>query len=208
MDIFKFITKPWSLEDLILVVRKALDYYIIQEENANYKKALEAKNQAYQNIIKRINEIVENAKRSSEMLGLCGKAILSFGRDFTMKDRLRYQSVFFMQDKIFEIMSTAVTNETKGFDSRQLGDMVMHLFSQATPHASVEIASNSQGRVTVNEKMLGAALASIMIIFSEEFGRGGCFVSIAFNELFKIAIVSPNAELGIDSDEDGKVFGS
>ena len=204
VDIFKFITKPWSLEDLIMVVRKALDYYIIQEENANYKKALEAKNQAYQNIIKRINEIVENAKKSSEMLGLCGKAILGFGKNFSMQDRLRYQSVFLMQDKIFEILSNAVTNEKREFDSRQIADMVADLFSQTTPHATIERNNHAQSRVYVNEKMLGAALAALMIVFGEEFNRGGCFVNLGFNEFFKIAIVSPNAELGLDSDESGE----
>lgn len=43
VDIFKFITKPWELDDFITVIRKCLDYYIIQEQNANYKKTLEAK---------------------------------------------------------------------------------------------------------------------------------------------------------------------
>ena len=199
VDIFKFITKPWSLEDLILIVRKALDYYIVQEENANYKKALEAKNQAYQNIIKRINEIVENAKNSSEMLGLCGKALLGFGKNFTMKERERYQTIFFMQDKIFEIFSNAVTNEKKTFDSAQLSEMVVSLFKQAEPNVKVENTSDSHVKVTANEKMLGASIAAVIIVFQEEFSRGGCFVRTGYTDHFKVAIIAPNAELGLNA---------
>lgn len=204
VDIFKFVTKPWSLEDLIMNVRKALDYYIVQEENINYKKALEAKNQAYQNIIKRINELVENSKKSSEMLGVCGKAILRFGRNFSVEERSRYQRIFFLQDAIFEIFSNAVTNEKKEYESRQLADMVADLFTQAMPSASIERLAESSARVTLNEKMLGAAIASIMIIFAEEFGHGGCFVQTGYSDGFKVAIVSPNAEQGVDSDENGE----
>ena len=191
VDIFKFITKPWSLEDLIMIVRKALDYYIVQEENANYKKALEAKNQAYQNIIKRINEVIENAKNSSQMLSLCGKALLGFGKNFTMKEREHYQTIFFMQDKIFEIFSNAITNEKKEFDTNQLAEMITALFRQAEPSAKVEMISDAHAKVTANEKMLGASIASIIIVFQEEFARGGCFVKIGYLNNFKSPLSRP-----------------
>ena len=204
VDIFKFITKPWSLEDLVTIVRKALDYYIIQEENSNYKKALEAKNQAYQNIIKRINEIVENAKKSSEMLGISGRALLAFGKNFSETERQRYQSIFFMQDKLFEVISSAVTNEKQDFGTNQLADMVAELFRQAIPNSTFERGEATLSRIRANEKMLGAAIACILIVFAEEFRQGGCFVHTAANDNFKLALVSPNAELGLDSDAAGQ----
>ena len=48
VDIFKFITKPWKMEEeFISVIHKALDFYRIREENEEIKIALKKKNQAY-----------------------------------------------------------------------------------------------------------------------------------------------------------------
>jgi len=194
VDIFKFITKPWSLEDLVMVVRKALDFYIVQEENANYKKALEAKNQAYQNIIKRINEIVENAKKSSEMLGICGRALLRFGKNYTPQERQAYQTIFSLLDKIFDILSDAVTGERKEFDTHQLSEMIADLTRQMNPNAAYENREFHFARVTVNEKMLEAALSCLLMIFSEEFNQGGCFVHTSAQDNLKVSLVCPNAK--------------
>ena len=64
-DIFRFITKPWKLEEEFKhVIRQAVDYYNLQVESIELKKALEARNASYQNILKIMNDLLANDKRN------------------------------------------------------------------------------------------------------------------------------------------------
>lgn len=63
VDIFKFITKPWKLEEEFKVaINSALEYYRLQTESEELKKSLENKNIAYQKILRNIEEVIANAK--------------------------------------------------------------------------------------------------------------------------------------------------
>ncbi len=56
-DIHKFITKPWKMdEDLLMAVRKSLEYYNLKKERAALELALEQRNQAYQKVLKVMEE--------------------------------------------------------------------------------------------------------------------------------------------------------
>lgn len=69
VDIFKFITKPWKLEEEFkVVIGQALEYYNLRIESENLKKALENRNIAYQNMIKNIEEKIAVAKGESNIL--------------------------------------------------------------------------------------------------------------------------------------------
>ncbi|MGE5679098.1 MAG: response regulator [Pseudomonadota bacterium] len=52
-DIFKFITKPWKMEEeFIYTIRQAIEYYELHEEREELRKALEKRNLMYQNIMR------------------------------------------------------------------------------------------------------------------------------------------------------------
>jgi len=52
-DIFKFVTKPWDLEEeLIPILREALDYYNFKKMIRESQVVMETKNRTYQNILK------------------------------------------------------------------------------------------------------------------------------------------------------------
>lgn len=52
-DIFKFITKPWDLEEELKgIIREAVDYYNYRLEMRKAREALEKKNVTFQNILK------------------------------------------------------------------------------------------------------------------------------------------------------------
>jgi len=193
VDIFKYVTKPWELEELLLIIHKALDYYILQEENINYKKIIEAKNQTYQNILKKIDDVVENAKKSSELLGICGKSIIGFGKHFSLEERMKYQSILSKQDVIFDIFSKAVTNENKEYSSNELIGLITNHIIKRFPDAKIDQKVNAQSKINVNIKMLEAALSTIMIVFNDEFKTYGFFSTIAIDNKLKFSIVSPNA---------------
>lgn len=81
-DIFKFITKPWKLEEEFkYVIKQAIDYYHLQVENDEMKKALENKNTAYKNILKNIDEVVASAKKESQYIKDVGNFVFRFLSD-------------------------------------------------------------------------------------------------------------------------------
>lgn len=76
VDIFKFITKPWKLEEEFkVVIDQALEYYNLRMESENLKKALESRNVAYQNMIKNIEDKIAAAKYESNIIKDTSKAI-------------------------------------------------------------------------------------------------------------------------------------
>lgn len=57
VDIFKFITKPWDLEEeLKIILRQAVEYYNFLHEKEKQKEFLEKRNVVYQNILKSTDE--------------------------------------------------------------------------------------------------------------------------------------------------------
>ncbi|NLP41580.1 MAG: response regulator [Veillonellaceae bacterium] len=52
-DIFKFITKPWDMEeDLLGAVRQAVDYYNLYKERDRLKETLQHRNVTYQKVLR------------------------------------------------------------------------------------------------------------------------------------------------------------
>jgi len=79
-DLFKFILKPWKLEEEFKgVIHQALEYHRLQEERDEYKETLKMQNQAYQNILKSIEDVMSDAKRNAEVqahIGSCAFDII------------------------------------------------------------------------------------------------------------------------------------
>lgn len=76
-EIFKFITKPWTASDELLpVIQQAIDYYNLQIERDTLTDNLAAKNIAYQNIFKAMEE--KKAQEKSELRHLYKISVLLF----------------------------------------------------------------------------------------------------------------------------------
>ncbi len=68
VDIFKFITKPWKLEEEFkVVIDQALEYYRLLMEREGLRKSMESKNLAYQKILIRIDEVIASAKNDVQI---------------------------------------------------------------------------------------------------------------------------------------------
>jgi len=62
-DIFKFVTKPWDLEnEFKFVLREAIDYYNFKDEQRKVKEALETKNATFQNMLRKYDDIIKEVK--------------------------------------------------------------------------------------------------------------------------------------------------
>ena len=192
VDIFNFITKPWSIDELIIIVRKALDHYILLEENANYKVLLETKNQSYQNILKRIDDVIDNERKSTELLRICGKEILSFGKNFTLEERNTYYEIFSKQYAIYNTLSKAASIERKDYESSQLVEQISDLVTQLCPDVKIDKKICSGSTLLINMQMLDALLSSIIILFQDEFTQNGLYLNFSYDNRFLISIISPN----------------
>lgn len=194
VDIFNFITKPWSIEELIVILHKALDYYMLQEDNAKYKTLLETKNQSYQNILKRIDDVVDNAKKSTELLRICGSEIISFGKNFSLEEQIIiYHEIFDKKYDIYNILSKAATIERKAYGSNHLQLQITELISQQFPDAAIDNKPGIENTIFVNKQMLDAIISSIIVLFQEEFDQHGFYVNFGYANRFIISIISPNA---------------
>jgi len=76
-EIFKFITKPWTNEnELLPIIQQALDYYNLQAERDTLRDTLAAKNIAYQNIFRAMEE--KKSKEKNEFRHLYKISLLLF----------------------------------------------------------------------------------------------------------------------------------
>lgn len=194
VDIFKFVTKPWELGDFIQIVRKSLDYYIIQEQNEKYRTALESKNSSYQNIMKRVNEMADDAKHSKEMLGICGKALVAYGSDFSAEERVMFQSVLSCREALFDIMVEKLTTQKKEMDAGKLSLHLSQYLKIADPGCEVDIENGEPVKLSVNLKMLETAIDVIRSVFSEEFTKSGMYCKCKADDPFTLVLISFKAE--------------
>ncbi len=65
--IFKFILKPWKIEeDFLPAINEAIKYYQLQKESENLKVALEKKNILYQNLLKSSDKSLAQIKKEMD----------------------------------------------------------------------------------------------------------------------------------------------
>lgn len=70
VGVSKFITKPWAAEEQFLpAIRESVEYYNLKREGEELKKALLNSNNAYKNILKYNNEIINNIKNDMQNIG-------------------------------------------------------------------------------------------------------------------------------------------
>jgi YesN/AraC family two-component response regulator len=78
-DIFKFIAKPWDMdEELLASVRKGLEYFQLKKERVQFKIALEQRNSAYQKVLKSMDEKMAALKKDLEFIKKLNESSFSY----------------------------------------------------------------------------------------------------------------------------------
>jgi two-component system response regulator HupR/HoxA len=86
-DIFQFIPKPWKMEEeLLVVVRQAIEHYNLEVERDNLREGLEQKNKAYQNIFRTMEQKLANEKKDLINLKRINHWIFSFWKKLLETD--------------------------------------------------------------------------------------------------------------------------
>jgi YesN/AraC family two-component response regulator len=171
IDIFKFITKPWNFEEEFkFVLYKALDYYILQEKNEEYKIALQNRNEAYQNIFKSIDTITSNAKNSCYTLGVLGKAILNYNRslnEFLCDEFNDYEKT------IYENFTDALTGEKKEYLCEKFESKLSQIIQSKIEVSKIENKLDSNLMIKHSPSIVEAVLTACTSVFEKEFKETG-----------------------------------
>lgn len=196
VSIFKFITKPWNLEDEFqVVIRQALDYYKLVEENEENKKALQTQNQAYQNILKGMDDKIHSAKRNSEILGICGKQILLFNR--TLSFGLQQENLKMLQhyeETTYELFTKAVQIEEKDIKNKALIDNLFKIINNEIKITNFEDKLITMQTLKIRVRIAEAILLSTILVFREEFTTYGLYMQASENTKGQLilSLVAPN----------------
>lgn len=196
VDIFKFITKPWKLEEEFkVVIKQAIEYYRLQMESERLKKELESKNQAYQKILKNIEDTIASEKKSREILGMCGKQILKFNSRVIYKLREDFNCMMEVQDKVYEIFLNVDGGEEKEFYSEALIEELFKKINESIKVSKFEKKLENPQKIRVSHKIVEAILLSSILTFRNEFTLSGLYIVASNNQNNKVSIslVSPIA---------------
>lgn len=86
VGVTKFIIKPWLVEEEFLpAIRECVEYYNLRKEGEELKKALVNRNNAYQNILKVNNDIMNNIQKDISNINILYDNIQKFNRAFLFK---------------------------------------------------------------------------------------------------------------------------
>ncbi|SFI32448.1 Response regulator receiver domain-containing protein [Tindallia magadiensis] len=76
VDIFKFITKPWKMEEEFkAIINQAVEYYRLKQEHQQMKVDLENRNKVYRNMLDTMTRQVQSGKRQSLLLAALGETM-------------------------------------------------------------------------------------------------------------------------------------
>lgn len=109
-EIFKFITKPWTSEnELLPTIKQSIDYYNLQIERDTLSDSLAAKNIAYQNIFRTMedkksqekSEFRQLYKISTLIFSLWKKHIASFSQSSSIPQSLLEDDVIHIAEVIY-----------------------------------------------------------------------------------------------------------
>lgn len=127
-DIFKFITKPWKMEEeFIFTIRHAIEYYELHEEREELRIALEKMNLMYQNIMRATEKKLRYDKLIFESIKKIGEFTFSSLKAYSKKkptqetlkeqDALRYIN---LMQELYEDYLSIIQTSSLSFRQKNL----------------------------------------------------------------------------------------
>lgn len=125
VHVFRFVTKPWDLEEeLIGIIQQAIDYYLLEETNEQLKLDLEKKNEAYQRILTTVNNKVNSVKRHSAIIGSLGHEMLAFANEHGQKEDPAFRFLLSIQTAIFDAVIKTTELDEDMFEMADVAERV------------------------------------------------------------------------------------
>ncbi|SMP58610.1 response regulator [Anoxynatronum buryatiense] len=102
VDIFKFITKPWKMEEEFkVIIQQAVAYYRMKKEHEQLKHDLENRNKVYRNMLATMTGRVATAQKQVQLVGALAEKMLEYAHRHQhtesagIRAMLEQQPVFF-----------------------------------------------------------------------------------------------------------------
>ncbi|MGI6091819.1 MAG: response regulator [Negativicutes bacterium] len=121
-DIFKFITKPWDMEeDLLGAVRQAVDYYNLYKERDRLKETLQHRNVTYQKVLRDMEVKLAMYKKNIDII----KELSSWEQNKPSDPDL--EALKELKAILIRIMPIVKAN----FDIKEIVDGAQHIFNES-----------------------------------------------------------------------------
>jgi two-component system, NtrC family, response regulator HupR/HoxA len=132
-DIFKFITKPWDMdEEFRIVIDQALEYYNLRMESEKLKKALEIRNAAYKNMIEGMEDKISVVRNESNLIKMTSNII--FKQLFKILDKNAQEdkksSDYEFEREFCELYSENINSEVEEINIENLYDNFILLLEE------------------------------------------------------------------------------
>lgn len=158
-EIFKFITKPWTTEqDLLPVVRQAVEYYNLQVERDTLRENLAKRNLAYQNIFRAMEQKQVQEKEELHNLHKISGWIFSFWRKssaLVSNESIEHSKKFEeVVGAVEEIYLTYLSQLPMAIDVRTSSNLISDITKHCDNRLMISNKSNSEYKTQGNHKYL------------------------------------------------------
>ncbi|QZY54037.1 response regulator [Crassaminicella profunda] len=162
VNIFKFIAKPWNLEEeLIPIIKQSIEYYNLTIEREKMKAEIERKNTLYTQILKSSNEKFSNMHKDYENIRTLDQNILNYIKNSSTQGNpnLFHAHLDFIEEihkKYMDTLPTVTTN----FDFKKIITEISNYISQNYSKNPIEIQLKDEKNIQFhgNYKLLMAYL--------------------------------------------------
>jgi len=128
-DIFRFITKPWSMEvDLLSVVRQGIEYYNLYRDKQNLERSLQKRNTAYKNMLRTLEAKFSSNQGNLDYLKKFLITIINgLENEFASKDAIMNSKGLLKLQLVREITNDYFETIPAALEEFVLQDIVGHL---------------------------------------------------------------------------------
>ncbi|MBF8983151.1 response regulator [Lutibacter sp. B2] len=152
VNIFKFVTKPWNLEEeLIPIIRQSIEYYNLTVEREKMKEEIERKNTLYTQILKSSNEKFSTMHTDYENIKVLDQNIFKYVKNPSIQEnaKLFHNHLAFIEDLHKNYMDTLPTVTTY-FDLEKIIKKLNTHISQNHPDHPIEILQKDESTLQFN----------------------------------------------------------
>lgn len=144
VDIFKFITKPWKLnEEFIPIIYQSIDYYEMQMERIQLRESLKARNVTYQKILHTMQEKLNIENKNYHIIQRAFEYFTDF-IDQSSKGQSVRQKKYLKAKNIFMLFLETFQGTFEEISINQLEEQIQKFLLEMNEKNSVSIKNEFQ----------------------------------------------------------------
>lgn len=178
-EIFKFITKPWTIDNQLLpIIRQAIDYYNLQVERDTLRENLATKNFAYQSIFRAMEQKKTQEKEELHHLYKISEVLFSLWRkNVTLaleKPMNQLTNQVEVVSIIEEIYLTYLSHLPTIVENQTSSNLIDKLITICDDRLVIRNISKSDFKIQGNHKYLATMFKILVHTVPEEYKKINC----------------------------------